>query len=230
MLSFEELDIYQPISTNINCKCALNITYRMLLEVGVKSAITNIATAITSTLASNDLFGLYVISALIIINDSKNVALNRFYSILKEAILKRLQAYQRTPAVFHGEKELVTCKLLGNWVNDVKQILGIGSYSQVSSTSYMFRMGEFHEVNDWFDCSSKFYEVSQVKQACNFYILKKNDCLHQEGVIKRFNFGKCNGYEPFLSKCLYSITFSCKIDSCICIYSRHLYVEFFSSC
>ena len=180
----------------------------MLLEVGVKSAITNIATAITSTLASNDLFGLYDVSALITINDSKNVALNRVYSILKEATLKRLQVYQKRPAVFHGKKELVTCKLLGNWVNDVKQILGIGSYSQVSSTSYMVKMGErFYEVDDWFDCSPKFYEVSQIKQDCNFYILKKNDCLHQEGVIKRFIIKAYYEHVPSLGKRLHNIIF-----------------------
>ena len=93
MLSFEELDIYQPISTNINCKCALNITYRMLIELALRPEITNIATVITSALASNDLFGLYDVSALIIISESKDIALNKFDSILKEAVLKRLQVH-----------------------------------------------------------------------------------------------------------------------------------------
>ena len=217
MFSDQELDICHSISTNINCKCALNISYRMLIELALKPAITNIATVIISTLASNDLFGLYGVSALIIINESKNIALNRCNIILKEAILKRLQVHQKRLVVFHGEKELVACKLLGNWVTDVKQILGRGSYVQVSSTSYIVRMGKrFQDTRAWTHASSKFYEVSQFKRPCSFYILRKDGCLHQEGVIKRF-FKNYIDYEP-LGKRLHSITFFCTIDLCICIY------------
>ena len=229
MFSDQELDICHSISTNINCKCALNITYRMLIELALKPAITNIATVITSSLASNDLFGLYVVSALIIINESKNIALHRFDSILKEAILKRLQVHQKRPIVFHGEKELVACRSLGKWVNDVKQILGRGSYLQVSSTSYMVKVNRvLQESNDWFDCSSKFYEVSKIKQSCNSYILKKDAYLHQEGMVKRFILENCDSYFT-LGKRLHSITFSAKLIFIYVCISRNLHVEFFAS-
>lgn len=205
------LDINQSISTNINSKFALNITCRMLIEVALKPAITNVATVIASTLASNDLFGLYDVSALIIICESKDIVLNKFNSILKETTLKRLQIHQKRPVVFHGKKELLACNLLGNWVNNVNQILGTGSYLQVSSTSYMVKTGRgFQEINDPFDYYFKFHGVYQTKQACSFHILKKNDCLHQEGVTKRFIIKNCYDDDP-LGTYLHSITLSCKI-------------------
>ena len=115
----------------------------------------------------------------------------------------------------------MACKLLGNWVNYVKQILGRGSYLQVSSTSYMVKIySGFGEINDWYDCSSKSYEISQIKKRCYFYILKKGDCLPQEDVTKRFIFETRDGYGPSLGKRFHSITFFCKIDLCLCIYFK----------
>ena len=57
ILYSDELDAYQAISISNNCSCVINVTKCMIIQVELKSAISNIARIIAPTLASNDFFG-----------------------------------------------------------------------------------------------------------------------------------------------------------------------------
>ena len=145
----------------------MRITYRMLMELAVKPAVNNIARTITSTLVSNDLFGLYDVPVLIITSDLSNI----FHNFLKESVQQRLHVHQRSLTVFFNEKELMACKLLGNWISDVKQILGKGDYIQLSSTNYIVRLS-FYDEN------------FNTHRQPDYNIVKKYDNLAHEGVSK----------------------------------------------
>ncbi|OAC97629.1 hypothetical protein MUCCIDRAFT_116288 [Mucor lusitanicus CBS 277.49] len=64
--SGEKLDSYSLILVDQGCSCALKLSQRLLLEVGLKPAVGNLATTITSALFSNDFFGHYQLSTLIV--------------------------------------------------------------------------------------------------------------------------------------------------------------------
>lgn len=167
MLSNEELDMDQAILIDKNCNCTLHITYRMLIEIALKPVISNIANIISSTLASNDLFGLYGVAVLIITSKSKEIASNMYDSILKESIYRHLKVHQKRPAVFFSQEEVIDCKTLGNWISDVKQIFGRGSYLQLSDTRYMIRFRSNNKVEN-----------------NDFIIFEKGDYLGHKGVNK----------------------------------------------
>ena len=161
----------------------MKTTYRMLMELAVKPAVNNIARTITSTLVSNDLFGLYDVSVLTITSDLSNI----FHNFLKESVQQRLHVHQRSLAVFFDEEELMACKLLGNWIADVKQILGKGDYIQLSSTSYIARLS-FYDRN------------SNETRDYDYSIVEKYDNLVHEGVSKSTTIE--DGQLLSFSKCL----------------------------
>jgi hypothetical protein len=152
------------------------------MELAVKPAVNDIARTIISTLVSTDFFGLYDVSVLVIISDNKNIS----HNLLKESVHQRLHVYQRDLAVYFDKEELIACKVLGNWITDVNQILGKGDYIQLSSSSYIARFKYFNQN-------------SYNQQYCDFDIVKENDELVYEGVSKNiiiedgnyFNLGKC---------------------------------------
>lgn len=177
------------ISIDNSCNCTLRITYRMLIEVALKPVISNIAKMISSTLASNDLFGLYDVAVLIIDSKSKEIANSTYDIILKESIYRHLKVYQKRPVVFFGKEEVIACKSLGSWVSGVKQIFGNGGYLQISDTTYMIRLRSNNQVeND------------------DFIIFEKGDYLGHKGV-NRTLVPNISG-SSFLGKFLYKIIFS----------------------
>ncbi|KAL9543779.1 hypothetical protein MBANPS3_007952 [Mucor bainieri] len=134
-----EPDSYQLVSIDETCDCALKISHRMLLEIGLKPAIKSMASTIVGTLISNDSFGLYYIPTIIIITGS--IMENVFFSFhaeqcLEESIQNCFYIHQRKPALyFHNDKQQANCELM--------PYLRSGSYSQLSSTSYI---AEFHDI------------------------------------------------------------------------------------
>lgn len=188
--------MYESISISKNCNCSLQVSQRMLLEIGLKSAIRNIATIIVSSLASDDLFSNYNVSALIIIDDLNIFACNSYYKYysntnFQDFVLKFLQGYQKNPTIFFNEEDLMACKSLGDWVSNKKQIFGKGSYTQLSSASYgikffakdVVKHGSF---NGMYEYDGTSYKKNRVVNAFpNLIILSRNDFLTQDGSIKR---------------------------------------------
>ncbi|EPB89495.1 hypothetical protein HMPREF1544_03726 [Mucor circinelloides 1006PhL] len=121
ILSNEELDAYQSISIDKECTCTLNISCRMLLEAGLKPAISGIAEIIVGTILSNDHFGLYQVAALLAKKsvDFIDVSFERF---LEEKLAKLFQSRQRRPAMLFINEE--TKHLM-------RQYLARGSYTQI---------------------------------------------------------------------------------------------------
>ncbi|KAL9560215.1 hypothetical protein MBANPS3_000067 [Mucor bainieri] len=132
----EGLDAYQLISVDQQCTCALKLSRRLLLEVGLKPAIANIVTTITSALFSDDFFGLYPLSALIIEKNWKTIKnlpfLNAINGFLEQALERLLQMYHSRLLLLDQDK----CTK-----SNISQYLGRGDYSQVSSINYIFRFG-----------------------------------------------------------------------------------------
>ncbi|CEP19162.1 hypothetical protein [Parasitella parasitica] len=180
----KNLDDYQQISISNDCKCTLNISNRMLIEVGLIPAIENIAAIITSTLVSNSFFGRYNVSALIVIGDFKEMA----RVALKETIQKRLQVYQKKHAVFVGEQELVACESLGTWAIERKQILGKGSYVQLSDTNYTVRFRTHHEGDVYEYNGFAFKKIKGAPGSSESIVLRQAEYLAQEGVYLSFIF------------------------------------------
>lgn len=188
--------MYESISISKNCSCSLKISQRMLLEIGLKSAIKNIATIIVSSLASDNLFGNYNVSALMIIGDLNIFASNSYYKYHSNAnfqdfVLKCLQVHQKSPAIFFGEEDLMASKFIGDWVSDKRQIFGKGSYTQLSSASYgikffakdIVKHGSF---NGMYEYDENSYKKNRVVNAFpNLIILSRNDILTQDGSSKR---------------------------------------------
>ncbi|KAI8641099.1 hypothetical protein BD408DRAFT_418617 [Parasitella parasitica] len=131
----KNLDNYQQISVSNGCECRLDISNRLLIEVGIKPAIGGLATIIASTFASNSFFGQYNVSVLVVINGYDDES----SSILKEVLQKRLQIHRKKTVLFLGEKELMSCKSLGTWAVEKEQMLGEGCYIQLSDTNYVIR-------------------------------------------------------------------------------------------
>ncbi|KAL9548439.1 hypothetical protein PS6_006601 [Mucor atramentarius] len=133
--SREGLDSYHLVSLEEQCTCALKLSQRLLLEVGLRPSIANIAIAITGTLLSNEYFGLYPISALIVkgnVKAGKNMyfsySLDRF---LKEALQKRFQVQHRRVSLLFYDTQVDRNEM---------QYLGRGDYSQISSTTFTIKI------------------------------------------------------------------------------------------
>lgn len=116
----------------------------MIFNIGLKNAIRNIATTITSSLVNRDPFGLYNIPTLIItcnssenLNDINNIYCQQILDpTMQETVYARLHVYKKKIDVFFNEKSLTSCAHLGSWIPNTNQILGIGKYLQVSSADY----------------------------------------------------------------------------------------------
>lgn len=128
-----------------NCSCTLSLSIQTLIEIGLKPAVDENASMIVSILTSNDFFGLYEISALLIIHSFKaiNNSCMQFYSdkFLREKLLTCLQVHRRKTAVFLNKAELFACNFLGSWIGrgGSSVLLEKSKFSQVSSCSYLVR-------------------------------------------------------------------------------------------
>ncbi|KAL7326611.1 hypothetical protein PS15p_208918 [Mucor circinelloides] len=201
----EELDAYHSVFIDDQCECALKITRRMLLEVGMKSAIANVATTIIGGAFSNDYFGLYQVSAWVvrgcttsIVNPHYLYSLERF---LQEKLRKGFQIHQRKPLMFFDNDAEVI----------MAQYLGRGGYSQISSTTYTIKFSMLSQNNAYVfglhdnhldQCENipVQYEVEAWKMkfnnlAINFKvtsdyipILHKGSTLSETGISKKFLF------------------------------------------
>ncbi|KAK4521208.1 uncharacterized protein ATC70_013153 [Mucor velutinosus] len=131
----EELDTHQMVSINKKCSCALKITHRMLLETGLKPAVSSIAGIIVGTTLSIDHFGLYSISALFV-KGGANFVDNVYCSDclqhhLEEKLAKFFHNHHRKLVMYFVEKE----------TEDVlKQYLVKGNYKQINGSTYAINM------------------------------------------------------------------------------------------
>ncbi|KAL7326641.1 hypothetical protein PS15p_208944 [Mucor circinelloides] len=202
ILSNEELDAYQSISIDKECTCTLNISCRMLLEAGLKPAISGIAETIVGTILSNDHFGLYQVAALFVKKsvDFIDVSFERF---LEEKLAKLFQSRQRRPTMLFINEE--RGHLMG-------QYLVRGSYTQVSDSNYAVKLsfrtdrnsfycgvldnhlGAYTDIPGrcmaWKGNSDGQIESYLFESRCT--ILKKGEDLSSIGVGKSFFLPKCD--------------------------------------
>ncbi|KAL9551870.1 hypothetical protein MBANPS3_004052 [Mucor bainieri] len=142
--SYEEgLDTYWLVSVDQQCTCALKLSQRLLIEVGLKPAIANIATTITSALFSDDYFGLYQPSALILERNFETIKnllfLCAINGLLKQALKTFLQLHHyRLLLLFHDN-----CAK-----SSFSQYLGRGDFSQISSAAYIFSVTGVYKKGD----------------------------------------------------------------------------------
>ncbi|KAL7330828.1 hypothetical protein PS15p_205720 [Mucor circinelloides] len=130
----EGFDTYYFISVDERCACAVNLSQRLLLEVGLKPAVANIAGAVIGALFSDEFFGLYQISALIV-RKNLNIINNLHFSYLFDCLLKK--ALQGHLQVHRGRISLLFQDKQAD--SNVTQYLGRGNYSQVSGTTWTFK-------------------------------------------------------------------------------------------
>lgn len=205
-----DLDIHHPIPVDADCACAFTVTDWILFEIGLKPSIMEIASAIVGTVFSNDSFGLYQISALLISGSIKKIKhpyyLPNAERALREAIQKCLQDHQTSPMVFFINK-VDDCKM-GTY-------LGRGRYSQVSSTSYMIRFRMFprfgikvavyEEKDSAWRQLIKCGEIRDTSHSTDSYvyeyrILERGESITSKGIQRAFvvlankfiDIGKCN--------------------------------------
>ncbi|CAO3647040.1 unnamed protein product [Mucor fragilis] len=132
----QDIDSKHAISINKECNCSFQISFRTLTDIGLQSVISHIASITASSLASNSFFGLYTVSALIIMNDSKETLIQNYHSIFEKTLQRCLQAHHGRTIVFYNREAVMACETLGIWCTGIQQVFGKGSYSQVSSTDY----------------------------------------------------------------------------------------------
>ncbi|KAF1799885.1 hypothetical protein FB192DRAFT_1285894, partial [Mucor lusitanicus] len=190
-----KIDAYQTLFFGGDCQCSLNVSQRILLEVGLKPTINNIASTVISTLASDHLFGLYNVAALVITDEmnlfKKASYFDHYTSIIfQESVHSYLQVHQKRPRVFFDEAALLTCTTLGTWSTSTSQILGRGDYTQISGASYGIRLfaknatkqGSFNGLYEYHENA---YRKNKVINAFpNLIVLSKGDCLGPKGVGK----------------------------------------------
>ncbi|KAG1090532.1 hypothetical protein G6F42_019669 [Rhizopus arrhizus] len=191
----ENADTYQSLPISDDCHCFINISRRILLEVGLKPAIENNAATVASTLASNSLFGLYSLAALIVTDEMDTFCKGSYFDhykniIFQESMRKCLQVQQKRPAVFFDEASLMACDTLGTWSESSRQILGRGNYTQVSGASYGVRLFaenamKHRSFNGLYEYHQNAYKKNRAVHAFpSFIVLSKGDYLHHEGVCK----------------------------------------------
>lgn len=126
----------QLISINKKCTCALKITYRTLLEIGLKPAISSIAEIIVGTTLSHNHFGLYTISVVPVkgcVDFIDNVyCADCLQQHLEEKLAKFFQNHRRKHVMFFINKETEHA-----W----KQFLAKGNYKQLTGSTYKIGMG-----------------------------------------------------------------------------------------
>lgn len=191
----ENADTYQSLPISDDCHCFINISRRILLEVGLKPAIENNAATVASTLASDSLFGLYSLAALIVTDEMDTFCKGSYFDhykniIFQESMRKCLQVQQKRPAVFFDEASLMACDTLGTWSESSRQILGRGNYAQVSGASYGVRLFaenamKHRSFNGLYEYHQNAYKKNRAVHAFpSFIVLSKGDYLHHEGVCK----------------------------------------------
>ncbi|KAL9541020.1 hypothetical protein MBANPS3_009351 [Mucor bainieri] len=186
------IDTYKRVLISDGCQCSVNVSQRILLEISLKPVIENIAAMVVSTLASDHLFGLYNMAALIITNEmnmfKEGSYFGHFTSIkFKESIRNHLQIHQKSPVVFFDEAALLACRTLGVWRKSARQILGRGDYDQISGASYGIRLFAKNagSLNGLYEYHDNAYRKNNVINAFpNLIVLSKGDCLGHGGVSK----------------------------------------------
>ncbi|KAK4511099.1 uncharacterized protein ATC70_012310 [Mucor velutinosus] len=189
------IDTYQKLFISDNCQCSLNITKRILLQIGLKPAIDNIAAMVVSSLASDHLFGLYSMAALIVTDKMDLFTEGSYFDyyrniIFQESVRNYLQVHQKRPVVFFDEATLLASSALGGWSKSSRQILGRGDYTQISGASYGIRLfaknatkqGSFNGLYEYHENAYRKNKVLDVFP--NLIVLSKGDCLGHEGVGK----------------------------------------------
>ncbi|KAI8645211.1 hypothetical protein BD408DRAFT_480717 [Parasitella parasitica] len=193
--SGKEIDMYQNVSISDSCACSLNTTQRLVLEIGLKPAVREIAASIVSSLAANDMFGAYNVAALIMTWDNNVFASNPYYDyhvsrMFKESLNNCLQTHQRNLVIFLSRETVIACKTLGIWRNGRKQIFGRGDYTQLSSASYgikyfakdVVKQGSFSGI---FEYDGSSYSKNKVTRSfLNLIILSRDDRLTNKGYSK----------------------------------------------
>lgn len=171
----------------------------MILEIGLKPAISNIATLIASSLADNDLFGLYNVSSLIITGvceKSESIYQRYRNRLIREKMYTFLQKHKKKPVVFFSFEEMKTCMFLGSWAFGVSQILEKGNYTQISSTSYIIeftvRTGPNNRIYEYDGKSHRILSQNNLKlNTYSFLALKQGDILGKKILYKKFVFRDC---------------------------------------
>ncbi|KAK4521203.1 uncharacterized protein ATC70_013148 [Mucor velutinosus] len=134
-LSCKELDTCHLISIDKECPCALKITHRMLLEIGLKPVVSIIAETIVGTTLSSDHFGLYPVSALFVkrgVGFVDNVYCSDcLQHHLEEKLAEFFQNHQQKPAMCFVDKEAE---------HALKQFLVKGNYKQIAGSTYTISM------------------------------------------------------------------------------------------
>ncbi|KAL9559101.1 hypothetical protein MBANPS3_000582 [Mucor bainieri] len=137
---FEEgLDTYHLVLVDQQCSCALKLSQRLFMEAGLEPAIANIATTITSALFSDDYFGLYQPSALILEANFETIKNLPFLCAI-DGLLKRV--LQRYLKLHHNRLLLLFHDKCAK--SSFSRYLGRGDFLQVSSAVYILGVqGEF---------------------------------------------------------------------------------------
>ncbi|CAO3646972.1 unnamed protein product [Mucor fragilis] len=189
----QDIDINHAISINKECNCSFQISFRTLIDIGLQPAISHIATTIASSLASNSFFGLYTVSALIIMDDSKETLLQNYHHIFEKTMQRYLQAHHGSTVVFYSrETVMAACESLGSWYTGLQQVFGKGPYSQVSSTDYLLRLEKplTADANEKFDIykyhSNSLKNGDSIERPNEFAILEKGHALDSSGTIHTF--------------------------------------------
>lgn len=193
----------------------------MLLEAGLKPAISGIAEIIVGTILSNDHFGLYQVAALLAKKsvDFIDVSFERF---LEEKLAKLFQSRQRRLAMLFINEETK------HWV---RQYLARGSYTQVSDSNYIVKLSFITDRNSFYcevldnhlgaytDLPGRCLGWTSINQGqidgylfeSKCIILKKGEDLSSIGVGKSFFLPNCTN--PLIGKFL--------IDE-PCIHGQHM--------
>ncbi|CAO3647000.1 unnamed protein product [Mucor fragilis] len=185
----QDIDNNHPISISKECSCSLRISFRALINIGLQPAISHVATIIASSLASSSFFGLYTVSALIIMDDSKYTLLQNHRHIFEKTMQRCLQAHHGRTIVFYSrETVMAACESLGGWCTGLQQVFGKGSYSQVSITDYViqflgfkkkrFRVYKYH--------LNSLKRGNSIERPYEFTILEKGHALDSSGTIHTF--------------------------------------------
>ncbi|GAN05975.1 hypothetical protein MAM1_0107c05451 [Mucor ambiguus] len=188
----QDIDISYAISISKECNCSFQVTFRALINIGLQPVIIHIATIIASSLASSSFFGLYTVSALIIMDDSKERLVKDHHDVFKKAIQSCLKAHYRRTIIFYNREAVVACQSLGSWCSGLQQVFGKGTYSQVSSTDYILRFSSFGTDDNEEGFAMYKYHSDSLKQGefiekpHEFVILEKGHALDPRGSIHVF--------------------------------------------
>lgn len=175
----------------------------MLLEIGLKPAISSIAETIVGTTLSNDYFGLCQVSALFVKEDMDYID-NMYYSYslarhLEERLRNIFETRQQRPAMFFVKE---------NTEHALRQYLVKGNYTQISNLTYSisfqietnresYNCGYLDDhLNAYIDLPGTYsdaysYMSGKHRFQSNCTILKKSEGLPSTGVKKSLCFPSC---------------------------------------